>query len=80
MFNHKKYFVLFALSLFPAISFADSQVSKDLNNTAKDTKVTVKKAVRNTKDKTCELVNGKLECAAKKMKHKAENAADNLGK
>ena len=36
----------------------------------------MKKAYRTTKDEVCELVNGKMECVAKKLKHKAQNATD----
>jgi hypothetical protein len=35
-----------------------------------------KKAVREVKDKTCEMVHGKLHCTAKKIKHKTQNAID----
>lgn len=34
------------------------------------------KTVRKVEDKTCEMVNGKLECAGKKAKHKLQNAKD----
>lgn len=37
---------------------------------------TAKKGVRDVKDKTCEMVNGKMECAAKKLGHKMNNASD----
>ena len=45
---------------------------------AHDAKKNTKKAVRKVKDKTCTMVNGKMECAAKRIKHKAENAADEV--
>lgn len=35
-----------------------------------------KKAYRTAKDEVCELVNGKMECVAKKVKHKAQNLTD----
>lgn len=38
-----------------------------------DTKKVTNKAVNAAKDKTCELVNGKMECAVKKVGHKIEN-------
>jgi len=43
-----------------------------------DTKRGVKKAARAAEDKTCELVNGKMECAAKKVKHSIQNGADKV--
>jgi hypothetical protein len=49
-------------------------------NTAHDVKKSVRKNSRDVKDKTCELVHGKLECAGKKLKHKAENVGDDLNK
>lgn len=34
--------------------------------------------VENVKDKTCELVNGKMECTLKKIKHNMENINDKM--
>ncbi len=36
----------------------------------------VKKTVRSVGDKTCETINGKLECAAKQVKHSAQDGMD----
>lgn len=47
--------------------------TKELGN---DTARAVKKAGREIEDKACEMVNGKLDCATKKIEHAAENAAD----
>lgn len=38
-----------------------------------------KKGTRAAKDEVCEMVNGKMECVAKKVKHKMQNAADSVG-
>lgn len=38
----------------------------------------VKKGSRAAADQVCEMVNGKMECIAKKIKHKAQNAADSV--
>ena len=35
-----------------------------------------KRGYRAAQDQVCELVNGKMECMAKKMKHKVENLSD----
>lgn len=35
-----------------------------------------KEVYRNAKGELCELINGKMECAAKRLKYKAQNAAD----
>ena len=36
----------------------------------------VKHSYRGAKDKTCEMVNGKMNCIGKKLKHKAGNMTD----
>jgi hypothetical protein len=56
---------------------ADS-VKHEAKEAAHDTKKSAKKAYRSAKDKTCEMVNGKLECAAKSVKHKTENTVDEV--
>lgn len=38
----------------------------------------VKKASRSVEDKTCEMVNGKAECAVKRTKHSIQNGADSV--
>ena len=45
---------------------------------ANDTKRGVKKGARAVEDKACEMVNGKMECAAKKIKHSMQNGADKV--
>lgn len=37
-----------------------------------------KKTGRKIQDKTCEMVNGKMKCVVTKMKHAAQNTADNV--
>jgi hypothetical protein len=54
----------------------ESKVEKTAEEAAHDAKKNAKKATRKIKDKTCEMVNGKMECTAKKIKHKAQNAMD----
>jgi hypothetical protein len=41
-----------------------------------DIKKGTNKAVRKVKDETCELINGKMECAVKKGAHKVQNTVD----
>jgi type II secretory pathway pseudopilin PulG len=65
---------MIAASSMPA--FAEDSVKQDVKEAAQDTGKAMKKAGRKVKDETCEMVNGKMECAAKKMKHKVQNAAD----
>jgi hypothetical protein len=37
-----------------------------------------KKGYRKAKDETCELINGKIECALQKAKHTLQNAGDDI--
>jgi len=59
---------------------AEQNLKEDAKDVAHDTKVGAKKAGRNLDDKTCEMVNGKMECAGKKAKHKVQNAVDEVKK
>ncbi len=59
-------------------ALADETVKQKAEETMNDAKRSAKKAARDAKDKTCELVNGKMECAAKKVKHSIQNGADKV--
>lgn len=56
----------------------DETVGEKISEAGRDAKKNLKKGARAVKDKTCEWVNGKMECAAKKLKHKAQNASDEV--
>ena len=56
----------------------DSKAVSEMKEAGRDVKKGAKKAGRKIKDETCEMVNGKMECAAKKAGHKIENAADEV--
>lgn len=73
-------FLFVGITLFaaPAVSFADETVGEKVEEAAKDTKRAVKKGARNVKNETCEMVNGKLDCAAKKAKNNAKNLGDKV--
>lgn len=69
----------------PAVHAEDSKMEKaadhagdKISEGAKDVKRGAKKAGRKVKDETCEMVHGKMECAGKKVKHKAENLGDKV--
>lgn len=71
----------FALALTGAFGIQsakaeDSKAVATVKEGASDVKKGAKKAGRKIKDETCEMVNGKMECAAKKAGHKVENAVD----
>ena len=59
-------------------AFADETVTETVKEAANDTKRGAKKAARKVQDKTCEMVNGKMNCAVKKVKHSIQNGADNV--
>jgi uncharacterized protein YjbJ (UPF0337 family) len=56
----------------------DTTVKEKAAEAGNDTKRAVKKGARKVKDETCEMVNGKMECAAKKAKHTMQNAGDKV--
>lgn len=58
--------------------FADDGVKEEMAETARDAKKETKKTMRKVKDKTCEMVNGKMECTKKKIEHKIENVTDEV--
>ena len=62
----------------PNPGFADDTVGEKVEEAAKDTGRAVKKSARKVKDKSCEMVNGKMECAAKKAKNSARNMGDKV--
>lgn len=75
----KKQIILCAVSLILATGFqahAEETVVEKAQTGANKAGDGMKKAYRGAKDKVCEMVNGKMECVAKKMKHKMQNAGD----
>jgi hypothetical protein len=57
---------------------ADETVKEKIQESMRDSKRAVKQTDREFEDKTCELVNGKMVCALKKIKHTAEKSADKI--
>lgn len=66
--------------LIPGLSsFAEEPTVKEsVQEAGRDAKKEVKKGARAVQDKTCEMVNGKMQCLGKKAKHKMENAVDEV--
>jgi len=58
-------------------AFAEGVVDS-ANEAVKDTGKALTKGARNLKDKTCEMMDGKMKCAGKKLKHKMQNAGDEV--
>ena len=70
---------IFATLFLQVPSFAREETMGDkASEAASDTGKAVKKGARAVKDKTCHMVKGKMECAGEKVKHKAQNAADEV--
>lgn len=61
------------------VTFAEgTPVVEKAKEVGRDVSKNAKKGARSLEDKTCEMVNGKMECAAKKIKHGAQNAVDEV--
>ncbi len=68
---------LFSLMLSTgAYAVAEETVAEKANNVANKSADTVREVYRNSKNELCELINGKMECVAKKIRNKARTAAD----
>ena len=59
-------------------ALADDTVKEKVEEVSNDSKRATKKAVRDIKDKTCKMINGKMECAAKKVKNVILDGADKV--
>lgn len=57
---------------------ADDSLKSKAKEAGNDTSRAAKKGVRAVKDKTCEMINGKMECAGQKVKHSIQNGADKI--
>ena len=71
-------FLLLGFSMGQTTTVFAEGLGEKVNESAKDTGKAVRKGARSLKDKTCEMVDGKMNCAAKKLKHKAQNAGDEV--
>lgn len=56
----------------------DDTVKEKVVEAGKDSKRAMKKGARKVKDETCEMVNGKMKCVGKKIKHGAQNVGDKV--
>lgn len=66
------------LTVSAQVAFAEKTVKEEMTEAGNDTKRGAKNAVREVKDKTCEMVNGKMECAVQKTKHSIQRGADKV--
>lgn len=70
--------VLSVLAMTSFTAFADDSVKETAKEVANDTKRAAQSTARTIKDKTCEMINGKMECAVQKAKHAVQNGADKV--
>ena len=72
--------VLASVSLYAGTSMEQKKekMEERSSEAASDVGRGVKKATRSVEDKTCDMVNGKAECAVKRTKHSIQNGADSV--
>jgi hypothetical protein len=54
------------------------KIKQSMEESSNDARRSVMKGARTLEDKTCELVNGKMECAAKRVKNEILNGTDRI--
>lgn len=57
---------------------ADETIKEKVSEAGNDTKRAMKKGARKVKDETCEMIDGKMKCMGKKIKHGAQNVGDKI--
>ena len=68
--------LLMCATLAGSYASAVETVGEKMETSGNKAADSVKSTYRKGKDKACEMVDGKMSCAGKKMKHKMEDAAD----
>jgi hypothetical protein len=72
-------FSFMILMVFCGQLFAEDVTTKEkIQERVNDSKRAAKQANREFEDKTCSLVNGKMVCAMKKVKHSVEKNVDKI--
>jgi hypothetical protein len=67
-----------ALAIFGISAAAEETKLEKVETMANKTADSVRQTYRSAKDKGCEMVNGKMECAGKKIKNSARNLKDKI--
>ena len=62
--------------LFSMVAISCNKSTETIKEMGNDAQRTTDQTVRDVKDEACEMVNGKMECAADKVKHKVQDGAD----
>lgn len=71
--------LLVSATLTASYASAVETVGEKMETSGNKAVDSVKSTYRKGKDKSCEMVNGKMSCAGKKMKHKMQDASDSVG-
>lgn len=69
--------VMAGLLLNTPFTFAND-VKESVKETTQDVKKSAKKGVHRVQEEGCEMVNGKMECAGKKIKNRATEVKDEV--
>lgn len=70
---------VFAIGMgLATISHAEETAAEQTQAAGSKVANKVKQGARKVSDEVCEMINGKMKCVAKKVKHKAQNAADSI--
>lgn len=72
----KLLFILLITVLFSMVATSCNKSKETVKEMSNDAGRATDQAVRDVKDEACEMVNGKMECAADKVKHKVQEGAD----
>ncbi len=72
------YYFLFTMTIATQLFASDQTIREKINESLNDSERAGKQASREFEEKTCELVNGKMVCKMKKVKHAAEKSADTI--
>jgi competence protein ComGC len=68
--------ILIITVLFTMIAISCNKSKETIKEMGNDAQRTTEQTVRDVKDEACEMINGKMECAADKVKHKVQDGAD----
>ncbi len=61
-----------------AFSHAEETVKEKVQEAGKDTKRAFKKGANRVEEKSCEMINGKLQCLGDKIENRAEETSDKV--
>lgn len=79
---HRKLFILLlafgAVGIFSTGCNKDKSVKQEMQEVGNDIERGTSKAIREIKDESCELINGKMQCAGQKAKHSVQDSTNKV--